>query len=94
MPIYKVEIFTGNCSLCNETIALIQSTADPACKISICNLQEDREKAQRYGVTAVPAIAINGVLISVGKPSQSHLRAIGIPQPNPSHMYCDFGWGI
>lgn len=94
MSIYEVEIFTGNCPLCDETIALVQSTADPGCKISVCNLQENREKAQRYGVTAVPAIAIDGVLVSVGKPSQSHLRAIGIHQSNASHTYCDFGWGI
>jgi protein-disulfide isomerase len=77
----QVEIFTGNCPLCDETVRMVQELACPTCEVSVYNLREDLEKAQQYGVNAVPAIAINGTLVLTGQPSRAQLQAIGVDQP-------------
>ncbi|NJK29306.1 MAG: thioredoxin family protein [Acaryochloris sp. SU_5_25] len=77
----QVEIFTANCPLCDETVQLVQALACTSCEVSVYNLREDLEKAQQYGVNAVPAIAINGTLVLTGKPNRAQLQAIGIGQP-------------
>lgn len=77
----QIEIFTAGCSLCDETISMVQAMLCPSCEVSIYNLQENLEKAQQYGVRAVPAIAINGTLVLTGKPDRAQLQAIGIGQP-------------
>ncbi|GFE69114.1 thioredoxin family protein [Chroococcus sp. FPU101] len=95
MTTHQIEIFTGNCPLCDETVALIKSMADPAYEITVCNLGENRQKAEQYGVKAVPAIAIDGVLIFTGKQNQSSLEAIGIYRASVfSGAGDDLGWGI
>lgn len=79
----QVEIFTADCPLCNETVQLVQELTCPSCEVSIYNLRESTstEKAQQYGVNAVPAIAINGTLVLTGKPNREQLQAAGIGQP-------------
>lgn len=79
----QVEIFTADCPLCNETVQLVQELTCLSCEISIYNLREStsREKAQQYGVNAVPAIAIDGTLVLTGKPNREQLQGVGIGQP-------------
>lgn len=36
------------------------------------------DKAQQYGVRAVPAVAVNGRLVFTGKPSRAQLEASGV----------------
>lgn len=81
----QIEIFTADCPLCDETVQLVQELTCPSCEISIYHLQgdESREKAQQYGVNAVPAIAINGTLVLTGTPSREQLIAAGVGQPLP-----------
>ena len=65
----RVEVFTAGCPICDETVNLVKSLICPSCTLQIydlrqgCATNECREKATRYGVTAVPAIAVNGVLL-------------------------------
>jgi glutaredoxin len=83
----QIEIFTADCPLCNETVKLVQELACPSCEVSVYDLRKGQaqpiylEKAQQYGVNAVPAIAINGTLAFTGKPDREQLQAAGIGQP-------------
>lgn len=65
----RVDVFTAGCPLCQDAVRLVTSLACPSCEVQVYNLWEGcatnecREKAARYGVTAVPAVAVNGVLL-------------------------------
>lgn len=84
-----VEVFTASCPLCDDAVDLVQSLACPSCDVQMydlregCGANECREKARRYGITAVPAIAVDGVLLDCCRrePLLAHtLRAAGIGQ--------------
>ncbi|MDM9580497.1 thioredoxin family protein [Nostoc sp. GT001] len=77
----QIEIFTADCPLCDETVQMVQELTCPDCEVSVYNLRHEQEKAQQYGVNAVPAIAINGKLVLTGKPNLEQLRAVGVGQP-------------
>lgn len=85
----KVEVFTAGCPICDETVGLVKSLACPSCEVQIYDLREGcatnecREKAARYGVATVPAIAVNGTLLECcrrGPIDAARLRAAGIGQ--------------
>jgi glutaredoxin len=90
IPIKRhVEVFTAGCPLCAEAVNLVKSLACPSCGVQIHDLREGfsaregLEKARRYGVTAVPAVAINGVLLDCcrrGSIDTAVLHAAGIGQ--------------
>lgn len=84
-----IEVFTAGCPMCEETVALVQSLTCPSCDLQIYDLREGcatnecRDKAKRYGVTAVPAVAVNGVLLDCCRRepiTADRLRAAGIGQ--------------
>lgn len=60
-----VEVFTAGCPICDETVKLVKSSVCPSCDLKIydlregCTTDECRDKAKRYGVTSVPAVAVN-----------------------------------
>ncbi len=85
----RVEVFTAGCMVCEETVRLVKSLACPSCDVVVYDLREGcatnecREKATRYGITAVPAVAVNGVLLDCcrrGPIDAAALRAAGIGQ--------------
>ena len=85
----RVEVFTAGCPICEETVRLVNSLACPSCEVQIYDLREGcatnecREKAVRYGVTAVPAVAVNDVLLGCcrrGPIDAAVLHAAGIGQ--------------
>lgn len=84
MTTRQIEIFVGNCPLCEETVQLVQELASSTDKVLVYNLQEGLEKAQQYGVKAVPSVAVDGMLVLTGKPSRSQLEAAGILQIDSS----------
>ena len=88
-PKRSVEVFTAGCPICEETVRLVNSMACPSCEVQIYDLREGcatnecREKATRYGVTAVPSVAVDGVLLDCcrrGPIDAAVLRAAGIGQ--------------
>lgn len=90
----KIEIFTGNCPLCEDTVKLVQELAGNNCEIQVYNIQEEPSCLQHYAVKAVPSIAIDGTLVLVGKPSRTQLEAFGIGQNDESlctAMYLGMG---
>ena len=83
----QIEIFVADCPLCNETVRLVRELTCSGCEVSIYDLREGQthptylEKAEQYGIQAVPALAVDGKLVLTGKPNQEQLRAIGVGQP-------------
>lgn len=83
----KVEVFTAGCPICDETVSLVKSLACPSCEVRVYDLREGcatnecREKATQYGITAVPSVAVNGVLLDCCRRAPidaATLRAAGI----------------
>lgn len=84
-----VEVFTAGCPVCDDTVRLVQTFVCPSCDLQVYDLREGcatdecRDKARRYGVTAVPAVAVNGVLLDCCRRepiTADRLRAAGIGQ--------------
>ena len=85
----RVEVFTAGCPICEQTANLVKSLACSSCEVQVYDLREGcasnacREKAVRYGVTAVPAVAVNGVVLECckrGAIDAAALQAAGIGQ--------------
>ncbi len=60
----KIEIFSAGCSVCDETIAMVNEVACEFCEIEVLNMQQAdiAAKAKAYGVISVPAIVVDGKL--------------------------------
>jgi hypothetical protein len=81
----KIEVFTAGCPVCDELVALVRATACPDCEVTIHNLNkgEGVAEARRYGVTAIPAVAVEGRLLDCCQRAhitEHELRAAGIGQ--------------
>ncbi len=84
-----VEVFTAGCPICAETVNLVKSLACPSCDVQVhdlrngCVTNECRDRAAQYGVTAVPAVAVNGILLDCCRHERitaQRLTAAGIGQ--------------
>ena len=84
-----VEVFTAGCPICEETVRLVNSMACPSCEVQIYDLREGcaanecREKVTQYGITAIPSVVVDGVLLDCcqrGPIDAASLRAAGIGQ--------------
>jgi hypothetical protein len=84
----RVEVFTARCPICEEVVRLVTSLACPRCDVHVYDLREGwptnecREKAARYGISALPAIAVDGNLLDCCRRIQieeSALRAVYRP---------------
>ncbi len=83
----KVEVFTAGCQVCEPTIKLVKDVACESCEVVIydlnkgCDTNECREKAEEYGITRLPAVAVNGKLLECckdGGVSEQALRSAGV----------------
>ncbi len=82
----RIEVFSAGCSVCEDTIQLVNRLACPSCEVTILEMRDPSvtERAERYGVRSVPAVAIDGVLAQccVGSgPDETVLRAWGLGKP-------------
>lgn len=82
-----VEVFTAGCPVCEEAVAKVNSIACPDCEVVIhdlnrgCATNECREKAKKYGVKRLPAVAVDGRLLdccSKGAVEIKELEAAGV----------------
>ena len=85
---HNVEVFTAGCSLCDEVVQLVllHTVDDPTCSVTILKMTDEwtQKKAREYGVTKVPAIAVNGSLADCCRGSAidgDTLRSLGIGAP-------------
>jgi hypothetical protein len=66
----QVEIFTANCPVCDPVVQMVKDMACEQCDIIIYDLVKQCEdktclsKLEEYGIKKVPAIAVNGKLLS------------------------------
>jgi len=80
-----IEIFSAGCSVCDDTIGLVQQTACPSCEISVLDMrdQDVAERAKKLGIGVVPAVVVDGKLADccAGRgPDEGGLRAAGVGQ--------------
>ena len=85
----KIEVFTAGCSVCSPVVDMVKSMACSDCEVIVYNLAEPCEskecidKAKTYGIKALPAVAVNGKLLSCCQNkgvSEAELRSAGIGQ--------------
>lgn len=86
----KVEVFTSGCPVCAPVVELVNKVAFPSCEVIIYDLNKGsntnigREKANAYGVTRVPSVAVDAKLLEcckTGTVSEQVLREAGVGQP-------------
>lgn len=86
MPNRKVEIFSAGCSVCEDTIKLVQSLACASCDVQVLDMQDSAtaSRAKELGIKSVPAVVIDGRLASCCEgrgPDVESLKAAGLGQP-------------
>lgn len=82
----QIEIFSAGCVLCQEAEEMVRGLACPDCEIKVRNLNdlEAAARAKELGVTAVPAVAVDGQLAACclgQRLDEATLRAAGVGQP-------------
>ena len=81
-----VEIFSAGCSVCQETIDLVNHLACPSCDVSVLDMKDAgvAQRAKDLGIRSVPAVVIDGSLAAccAGRgPDEAALRSAGLGQP-------------
>ncbi len=82
----KIEVFSAGCSLCEETVKLVERLACPSCEVIVSDMKDPEvaERAKNLGVRSVPAVAVDGKLAECctkGGPDEATLKAAGLGQP-------------
>jgi hypothetical protein len=67
----RIEVFTAQCPMCDPTVELVRDVAcDDSCEVTVydvvkqCDDQACISKAKEYGVQRIPAVAVDGKLLS------------------------------
>ncbi|MDQ3802361.1 MAG: thioredoxin family protein [Acidobacteriota bacterium] len=84
----KIEIFSAGCPACESAVQTVNRIAGPCCEVEVLDMHrpEVAEKAERYGVRSVPAVAVDGKLADccAGRGvDEAALRAAGVGAPLP-----------
>ena len=83
----RVEVFTAGCPVCEPTVELVKKVACDSCEVVVydlnkgCSTNECRDKAEKYGILRLPAIAVDGKLLECcknGGVSEKVLRDAGV----------------
>ncbi|MCL2116624.1 MAG: MJ0307 family thioredoxin [Methanobrevibacter sp.] len=77
--VLKVEVFTSSscpyCPMAEQVVEEAKKEIGDGMDVEVVNIMTDRQRAIDYGIMAVPAIAINGVVAFVGAPSKEELMS-------------------
>ena len=81
-----IEIFSAGCSVCQETVRMVEDMACPSCEIVVLDMHDDAvaARAAQLGITTVPSVVVDGKLAdccSGRGPNEPALRAAGVGQP-------------
>ncbi len=79
----QIELFSAGCPACNEAEVLLQRLTCPSCEVIMLSMHDPAvaAKAEAYGIRAVPAIMIDGLLAArcTGSgPVEATLKTAGI----------------
>lgn len=86
----KIEVFTAGCPVCEPVVEMVKSLTCSDCEVTIYNLQQPCDTkecidlAKTYSVKALPAVAVNGKLLSCCQNNgitEKALRNAGIGEP-------------
>lgn len=82
----KVEVFSAGCSVCEETIQVVNQIACMSCDVEVLDMRQPEvaARAKEYGVRSVPAVMIDGKLADccAGRGvDEVTLRAAGLGVP-------------
>jgi hypothetical protein len=82
----KIEVFSAGCTVCDETIQLVNRVACPSCEVTVLDMNDKAvaARARSLGVRSVPAVVIDGKLqdCCAGRgPEEATLRRAGLGQP-------------
>ncbi len=83
MTTRKIEVFSAGCSLCRDTVELVNRLSCSSCDVTVVDMQDVKgaARAGELGVRSVPAVAVNGKLADccAGRgPDEATLRGAGI----------------
>ena len=67
MP-HRIEVFTGNCPLCQEVVDEIEAGKCAGCQLIVHNIAESSVLAKKYQVKVVPTVIIDDEVKIEGKP--------------------------
>lgn len=79
----QVEVFTAGCPVCEPAVHLVKETACSDCEVTVYNLNEGGDKARQYDLKTIPAVVVDGTLISWRDnqgPNVDDLQRAGIGQ--------------
>lgn len=80
----QIDVFTAGCPVCEPAVALVKEMTCPDCEVTVHNLQEGgSEQAAQYGVKTVPAVVVDGALVScctTPGPTREALADAGVGQ--------------
>jgi len=75
--VVKIEVFTSpSCPYCPMAVQLVEDVQKDMVddvEVEKIDIMVSQEKAREYGLMAVPAIALNGVVKFVGSPGKEEL---------------------
>lgn len=85
MTTRTVEVFSAGCTVCEETLRMIEEIACSSCEIQVLDMNDSvvAKRAKQLGVTAVPAVVIDGELLECCEgngPDETTLREAGLGQ--------------
>lgn len=67
MP-HRIEVFTGNCLLCQEVVDEIEAGKCAGCQLIVHNIAESSVLAKKYQVKVVPTVIIDDEVKIEGRP--------------------------
>jgi glutaredoxin len=81
----KIEVFSGGCSVCQETIEMVKRNACESCEVTVLDMNDTNvaDRAKQLGIRSVPAVVIDGKLADccVGRgPDEVTLKIAGLGQ--------------
>ncbi len=81
----KIEVFSAGCSVCRETIEMVEGNACESCEVTVLDMNDTNvaDRAKQLGVRSVPAVVIDGKLADccAGRgPDEATLKAAGLGQ--------------
>lgn len=83
MATRTVEVFSAGCSVCTETVEMVQRAACSSCDVTVLDMRDPdvARRAKDLGIRSVPAVVIDGKLAdccSGRGPDEAILRAAGL----------------
>ncbi len=65
---HRIQVFTGNCPLCQEVVNEIEAGKCAGCQLIVHNVAESVALARKYGVGVVPTVIIDDEVRIEGRP--------------------------